>query len=169
MGSEHQYFFFLTLWDCSNSDGFPSLLEAVYSLVFWPLAYLMESLEKIPWGEFTCKMPDLFLYGPFLQEKGSLCSGFLGCIWIPIFVFSDQQGCCGSRLIFLLCFSDAPWELANALKGKHGGHLGFTHCVSLFSRILAPKVLAAFVTLLWLQTAVFCNIFSFYSCSQQDG
>ena len=25
-------------------------------------------------------MPDLFLYGPFLQEKSALCSGFLGSI-----------------------------------------------------------------------------------------
>lgn len=106
------------------------------------------------------------IYGTFLQDKGSLCSGFLGSFE---FQFLSSQTSKAAAVLdlyfFFLCLHDALWELANALKGKHEGHLGFTHCISLFSRILAPKVLAAFVTLLWLQTAVFCNIFSFYSCS----
>lgn len=135
MGCKHQYFFSLALGDCSNSDWFFSLLEAVYCLVSWLLAYHVESLGMRK-----------FLEGKSNTEwLAYFYTGFFSRIRVPYVLAT-------------------PWELANARKGKHEGNLGFTHCISLFSRILASKVLPAF-NLWWLLTAILCNIFSFYSCS----
>lgn len=94
-------------------------------------------------------------------------SGSSSWLWTLSFVCWDLSDCCGSSPMF-------PHSLMTP-SGNWGGEGGSCEgngrlfpCASLLSCVLVPKVLLAFMTLWWLLTAVFCNIFSFYSCSLQD-
>lgn len=104
----------------------------------------MESLEM---RKFFRGSPMAYFYmSPLSRVR--LYSGSRGSFELQFLFFSAQLGSCGFRPIFLLCFTPPPPppQTAKSLKGKCEGNLEFTHCISHFSRILVPKILAALVT-----------------------